>query len=123
MTIKEVCEQFAITADTLRYYERVGAIPKVGRTSGGIRNYTEEDLKWIQDAICLRGAGVPVEMLIEYVKLFQEGNDTIEARCNLLKEAKEEVVAAKAKYDEALEKLNYKISKNEVTKFIEEKSI
>jgi hypothetical protein len=41
----------------------------------------------------------------------------------LLKEAKEEVVAAKAKYDEALEKLNYKISKNEVTKFIEEKSI
>jgi DNA-binding transcriptional MerR regulator len=123
MTIKEVCEQFAITADTLRYYERVGAIPKVERTSGGIRNYTEEDLKWIQDAICLRGAGVPVEMLIEYVKLFQEGNDTIEARCNLLKEAKEEVVAAKAKYDEALEKLNYKISKNEVTKFIEEKSI
>lgn len=113
MTIKEVCKQFTISADTLRYYERVGVIPKVGRSAGGIRNYTEEDLKWVQNAICLRGAGVPVEMIIEYVKLFQEGNATIEARCSLLKEAKEEVVAAKAKYDEALEKLNYKISKYE----------
>jgi DNA-binding transcriptional MerR regulator len=113
MTIKEVCTQFEITADTLRYYERVGAIPEVGRTAGGIRNYTEEDLKWIQNAICLRGAGVPVEMIIEYVKLFQQGDETFEARCNLLKEAREEVLAAREKYDKALDKLNYKIDKYE----------
>jgi DNA-binding transcriptional MerR regulator len=113
MTIKEVCEKFQISADTLRYYERVGAIPEVSRTSGGIRNYTEQDLKWVKNAICLRGAGVPVEMIIEYVKLFQQGDDTYEARCNLLKEAREEVLAARKKYDEALEKLNYKIEKYE----------
>jgi len=82
VTIKEVCAQFAISADTLRYYERVGAIPEVGRTAGGIRNYTEADLGWIQNVICLRGAGVPVEMIIEYVKLFQQGDETFEARCN-----------------------------------------
>ena len=40
MTIKEVCEKYDITADTLRYYERVGVIPPVTRTSGGIRDYT-----------------------------------------------------------------------------------
>lgn len=113
MTIKEVCGQFHITADTLRYYERVGAIPEIGRTAGGIRNYTEEDLKWIQNALCLRGAGVPVEMIIEYEKLFQQGDDTFEARCSLLKEAREEVLAAREKYDKALEKLNYKIKKYE----------
>jgi DNA-binding transcriptional MerR regulator len=113
MTIKEVCTQFEITADTLRYYERVGVIPEVGRTAGGIRNYTDEDLGWIQNAICLRGAGVPVEMIIEYVKLFQQGDETFEARCNLLKEAREEVLAAREKYDKALDKLNYKIDKYE----------
>lgn len=113
MTIKEVCEYFHISADTLRYYERVGAIPEVGRTPGGIRNYTEEDLGWIKNAICLRGAGVPVEMIIEYVKLFQKGDETFEARCNLLKEARVEVLAAKQKYGDALERLNYKISKYE----------
>ena len=61
MTIKEVCEKYDITADSLRYYERVGVIPKVTRTSGGIRNYSEEDIKWVENAICMRSAGVPVE--------------------------------------------------------------
>ena len=42
MTIKEVCEKFNITPDTLRYYERVGVIPEVNRTAGGIRDYQEE---------------------------------------------------------------------------------
>ena len=65
MTIKEVCEQFDITPDTLRYYERVGVIPEVNRTKGGIRDYTEEDIKWVENAVCMRSAGVPVEMLIE----------------------------------------------------------
>ena len=43
MTIKEVSEKYGISQDTLRYYERVNVIPKVTRTSGGIRNYQEED--------------------------------------------------------------------------------
>jgi DNA-binding transcriptional MerR regulator len=113
MTIKDVCKQFDITADTLRYYERVGAIPKVGRTVGGIRNYTEEDLKWIQNTLCLRQAGVPVELIIEYVNLFQQGDDTFVERCNLLKEARAEVLEARERYDKALQKLNYKIAKYE----------
>lgn len=109
LTIKEVCEKYDITADTLRYYERVGVIPPIERTSGGKRVYSEEDLGWVQNAICLRGAGVPVEMIVEYVRLFQQGDDTFGTRCELLKKARVEVLAAKAKYDEALEKLNYKI--------------
>lgn len=41
MTIKEVSEKYGISQDTLRYYERVNVIPKVTRTSGGIRDYQE----------------------------------------------------------------------------------
>jgi len=113
MTIKEVCEKYDITPDTLRYYERVGVIPKVTRTASGIRNYTEEDIKWVKNAICMRSAGVPVEMIIEYVHLFQMGDDTFENRCNLLKRAKAEVEAAKKKYDDELKRLSYKIAKYE----------
>lgn len=113
MTIKEVCEKYNITPDTLRYYERVGVIPEVTRTPGGNRDYQEEDIKWVENAICMRDAGVPVEMLIEYVKLFQQGDKTFEARANLLKEAREEIIEAKKKYDIALEKINYKISRYE----------
>ena len=114
MTIKEVCEHFNLTPDTLRYYERVGVIPEVTRTTGGIRDYREEDVKWVENAVCMRDAGVPVEMLIEYVKLFQQGDETIEARANLLKEARERILEAKKKYDTALEKLNYKIGRYEI---------
>ncbi len=113
MTIKEVCEKYDITADTLRYYERVGVIPEVTRTAGGIRNFTEEDINWVVNAICMRSAGVPIEMIIEYVRLFQIGDETIEARCNLLKEAKAEVEAVVKKYEDELDRLSYKIAKYE----------
>lgn len=110
MTIKEVSEKFGITADTLRYYERVGVIPPVTRTESGIRNYQESDLAWVKNAVCLRDAGVPVEMLIEYVKLTELGDQSYDSRRKLLAEAREEVLAARKKYDIALAKLNYKIA-------------
>ena len=113
MTIKEVCEKYDITADTLRYYERVGVIPAVTRTAGGIRDYQDEDIAWVENAICFRDAGMPVEMLIEYVKLFQAGDSTIDARANLLKEARETILEARRKYDIALDKLEYKIGRYE----------
>lgn len=114
MTIKEVCEKYNLTQDTLRYYERVGVIPEVTRTSGGIRDYQEADLKWVENAVCMRDAGVPIEMLIEYVRLYQQGDDTIEARANLLKEAREQILEAKKKYDIALDKIDYKIERYEI---------
>lgn len=48
MTIKEVSEKYNVTADTLRYYERVGMIPPVTRLPNGIRDFQEEDIKWVQ---------------------------------------------------------------------------
>lgn len=113
MTIKEVSERYDITADTLRYYERVGVIPEVSRTTSGNREYTEEDLKWVKNAICLRKANVSVESIAEYVKLFKEGDETIEARLFLLTETKEQLLEEKKKYDEALERLEYKIERYE----------
>lgn len=113
MTISEVSNAFHISTDTLRYYERIGVIPEVHRTSGGIRDYQDEDLSWVENAICLREAGVPVEMIAEYVKLFQMGDSTFAARRDLLKEAHAEILEARRKYDMALKRLEYKIAKYE----------
>ena len=111
MTIKEVCEKYDITPDTLRYYERVGVIPEVHRTKGGIRDFTDEDIAWVENAICMRSAGVPVEMLIEYVRLFQEGDGTFQARRDILAEAREEIQKQLDKYQATMDRLNYKISR------------
>ena len=113
MTIKEVSEKFDISQDTLRYYERVGMIPPVTRTSGGIRDYQESDLGWVELAICMRSAGLPVEALIEYVKLTQEGDKTIEARLQLLSEQRESLIEQQKKINDTLKRLDYKIGRYE----------
>ena len=43
MKIKEVSALYNITADTLRYYERIGLIRNVPRTPSGNRDYTQEN--------------------------------------------------------------------------------
>ena len=113
MTIKEVAEKYDISADTLRYYERVGMIPKVTRRPNGIRDYQESDLGWVELAICMRSAGLPIEVMIEYVKLYKEGDNTIPARLELLKEQMNALKEQKAQIESTVERLAYKISKYE----------
>lgn len=114
MTITEVSKKYDITADTLRYYERVGMIPPVTRTASGIRDYQQKDLNWVELAKCMRSAGLPVEAMIEYVKLFQDGDSTIPARLQLLIEQREALLQQRKQIEETLERLNYKISRYEV---------
>ncbi len=113
MTIKEVAEKYGISQDTLRYYERVKVIPEVTRTAGGIRNYQESDLGWVELAICMRGAGLPIEALIEYQRLFQEGDSTIPARLQLLQEQMTTLEEQKAQIENTMNRLAYKISRYE----------
>ena len=113
MTIKDVCERFDITQDTLRYYERVGMIPAVTRTAGGIRDYQESDLGWVQLAICMRNAGLPIESLIEYQRLFRAGDSTIPARLELLNEQMDILQKQKEQIEETMDRLSYKISRYE----------
>ena len=114
MTIKEVSEQLEITQDTLRYYEKVGMIPPVTRTEGGIRDYQEDDIAWVKLATCMRSAGLPVKVMIDYLNLYKQGDSTIQARCTLLKEQREKLLGQKKQIEETLEKLNYKIARYEV---------
>lgn len=111
MNIAQVAKKFDITADTLRYYERVGMIPSVNRTASGIRDYTDEDLNWVSLAKCMRGAGLAVEAMIEYVKLVQEGDSTFKARLILLSEQRQILLDQKEQIENTLKRLDYKISK------------
>lgn len=113
MTIKEVSEKYGISQDTLRYYERVNVIPKVTRTSGGIRDYQEEDLRWVELAVCMRNAGLPIESLIEYQRLFRAGDSTIPARLELLNEQMDILQKQKEQIEETMDRLSYKISRYE----------
>jgi DNA-binding transcriptional MerR regulator len=123
MTIAEVSEKYDLSADTLRYYERVGLIPRVNRSPSGTRDYTEEDLNWVGFIKCMRSAGLPIEALIEYVGLFQQGDATIEARKELLREQRRQLIARMDDMRKTLERLDHKIEVYEKTVVVKEKEL
>jgi MerR family transcriptional regulator, aldehyde-responsive regulator len=84
MKIAEVSERYGVSSDTLRYYERIGLIPTVTRLESGIREYSDLDLKRVEFIKCMRSAGLPIEVLIEYVSLVQQGDSTAEVRKEIL---------------------------------------
>ncbi len=122
MTITEVSKKYGLSADTLRYYERIGLIPPVHRNSSGNRDYTEADCKWVKFIKCLRSAGLSIEILIEYVNLFQKGSDTISARKELLFEQRKQIAEKVNELQETLKFLDQKIDGYEerMLKFEEE---
>ena len=123
MTIAEVSKKFDISQDTLRYYERIGLIPRVNRNRSGIRDYTEEDCRWVEFIKCMRSAGLPIEILIEYVTLFQQGDATHEARKELLTEQRKQLIARMEDMQKTLERLNYKIETYEKSVVEKEKEL
>lgn len=109
MKIMEVSERYSISSDTLRYYERIGLIPPVHRNQSGIRDYNELDLRRVDFIKCMRSAGLPVEVLIEYIALVQKGDKTIEARKEILVEQRELLVARMNEMQKTLDILDHKI--------------
>ncbi|MDU0200655.1 MULTISPECIES: MerR family transcriptional regulator [Paenibacillus] len=123
MLIAEASEKFDLSQDTLRYYERIGLIPRVNRNKSGIRDYTEEDCKWVEFIKCMRGVGLPVEVLIEYVALFQQGDETKEARKELLVEQREQLRTRMEDMKNVLLRLDDKINRYEQTIAAREKTL
>lgn len=109
MKITEVSEKFDVSQDTLRYYERIGLIPRVNRNISGIRDFTEENCRWVEFIKCMRSAGLPIEVLIEYVTLFQQGDETSEARKELLIEQRKQLMIRMEDMKKTLERLDGKI--------------
>jgi DNA-binding transcriptional MerR regulator len=109
MKIAQVSEKYGLSVDTLRYYERVGLIPPVHRNEGGIRDYDELDLRRVDFIKCMRAAGLPVEVLIEYMGLIQQGDSTIEARKEILVEQRNLVAARMQEMQKTLDLINHKI--------------
>ena len=109
MTIAEVSKKYDLTADTIRYYEKIGLIPTVPRTKNGIRNFDEESCNWIEFIKCMRNAGMEIEILLEYVNLFKQGKTTVKARKRLLEEQREKLIEKQNNINATIERLDYKL--------------
>src|SRR5512147_413193 len=123
MKIAEVSEQYGISSDTLRYYERIGLIPPVNRNGSGIRDYSELDIRRVEFAKCMRSAGLPIEVLIDYMELVQQGDRTIAARKEILKEQRDLLAERVQEMQKTLDLLDHKIQVYENAILTKEKAI
>lgn len=110
MNIKKVSELTGVSADTIRYYERIGLLPHITRNQSGIRDFTEREIGILEFVRCFRKAGMSVESLIEYINLLVEGEGTEEARLALLIEQRDELVSRIDEFNQARERLDFKIN-------------
>jgi DNA-binding transcriptional MerR regulator len=123
MKIAEVSERYGLSSDTLRYYERIGLIPPVNRNQGGIRDYGEIDVMRVEFIKCMRSAGLPIEVLIDYMGLVQQGDQTIETRKEILKEQRELLLSRMQEMQKTLDILNHKIEVYENAVLSKEKEL
>ncbi|MFT8400740.1 MAG: MerR family transcriptional regulator [Lentilactobacillus diolivorans] len=109
MNINKVSEEMAVSKDTLRYWERIGLLPEVQRNDSGYRDYSESDMNWVLYIKALRRAGMSIESLIDFVKLYREPENTKAARKSLLMEQKKRLEAQEQEIQKSLNYLNFKI--------------
>ena len=84
------------------------------RISCGIRDYQQSDLGWLELTLCMRNAGLPIEVIIKYLRLYQEGDSTFAARLQLLTDQRNALLEKKKQIDEMLDRLNHKIARYEI---------
>ena len=109
MKIAEVSKKYGVTADTLRYYERIGLLRPVPRTASGVRDYGEADCQRIEFVKCMRAAGMPIDALIEYMNLFEQDGDTAAQRKAILETQRDLLKQRIATMQEGLDRLDKKI--------------
>ncbi|WP_205881287.1 MerR family transcriptional regulator [Leucobacter viscericola] len=107
--ITELSELTGLSSDTLRWYEREGILPRVGRTSAGRRHYSAREQGVVMLLTSLRETGMPTAMMKEFVALFEEGAASHGRRITLMQETRELLDQRRARLDEAAAALDAKI--------------
>ncbi|WP_203621456.1 MerR family transcriptional regulator [Apilactobacillus nanyangensis] len=107
-SIGEFASKVGLTTYTLRYYEKQQLIiPK--RDENDRRYYDDEDVKWIGFILHLKGTGMLMTEIQEYVELRKQGDSTIDARKQLLQSVKQRSLAEINERKSHLNVLSHKI--------------
>ena len=111
MTIKEVSEKYGLSRETLRYYESIGVIPNVTRKHNGIRDYSIEDLCWVEFAVEMKSMDLPIETMIQCVTYCINAGFSPQLPNHILQQHKKFLIKKRTEIDDTLGKLNKQISR------------
>lgn len=107
-TVGEMAKLLGVPASTLRYYDQEGLLPFVERSSGGMRMFHDSDYEWLQIIECLKKTGMPLKDIREFVRMAMQGDETIDARLEMILRQREAVRRKLEDLQQTLETLDFK---------------
>lgn len=115
-TTAKAAEKIGISAHTLRFYDKEGLLPNVGRDEHGNRRFTDNDLQWLSLLQCLKNTGMSLKDIKRFAECTTIGDDTIDERLALFESQTENVKRQIAELKRYLNLLEYKLAFYQKTK-------
>ena len=109
-TTAKAAEKIGISAHTLRFYDKEGLLPNVGRDEHGNRRFTDNDLQWLSLLQCLKNTGMSLKDIKRFAECTTIGDDTIDERLALFESQTENVKCQIAELKRYLNLLEYKLA-------------
>lgn len=109
LSIQQFAARTGLSADTLRYYEKIGLLRQVARDASGFRVYGPRDLEWVGFILRLKDTGMALEDITRYADLREQGDTTLVQRQALLEAHAARLQARLERDQEHLDALQAKI--------------
>lgn len=109
-SIGQVAKKTGLGVHTLRYYEKEGLLPLVRKSGSGLRIYSDSDIGWLGMIECLKGTGMTLKGIKQYIDWYIEGDSTLEQRLEMFKRQKVKLEEQLAELQKNMAKIDYKIS-------------
>ena len=107
-TIGQMAKKLGVAPSTLRYYDKEGLLPSVERSEGGVRIFQDADMGQLATIKCLKRTGMSIQEIRQYIDLSLQGDETIEARLDLIDHRREAVLEQIRQLQDTLHTLDYK---------------
>lgn len=75
MQINDAAALSGLSADTIRFYEKSGMLPPIGRDAKGWRDFSPANIEWLKTLRYLRNTGMP----LDDVKAFAQSAHAVDA--------------------------------------------
>lgn len=107
-SMKEACQLTGMTYENLKFYCNEGLVPNVKRDKRNYRMFDEHDIKWIQSLNCLKGCGMSIAEMKEYLALCLKGESSIPERKVILAAKKEALLQSIDELQKAVDYIDWK---------------
>lgn len=107
-SMKDACRETGMTYEALKFYCNEGLVPNVKRGAHNHRLFDERDIAWIKSLTCLKNCGMSIQEMKVYIRLCQQGKDSIPERKRILAQKRESLLQKMAELQASIDYINWK---------------